>query len=131
MKSRGIAIIKTEACENRTINKDILTIIECNGFRIVRILEFLMDEKDFDFLRRDSLRKSYIDELRFYYLYKIHQLLILEVLIDTGEDEFFRKSTSIKASVRSKYTINYLINGIHIPTRDEFTEEYDYFTRKL
>lgn len=124
------ALIKTESYQCSSSRKFIEIAITEADILILRRKVFTLGLNEFNFLRRASLTKPYIDQLKTLYLDKEHELLELS-LARIPHDEMLTVLQRLKDRIRKQLTKNFLVNGIHIPDPDEITTERDYFSKLL
>jgi hypothetical protein len=85
-----------------------------------------INEREFMFLRRDSINKSYFDELMKNYCNQTHELIQLDLTRLNQSHRVFALDP-IRKAVREQYATSILINGIHIPTLNESLIENVYY----
>lgn len=124
------ALIKTESYKSSNSRRFIERAITEADILILRRRVFILGQNEFNFLRRASLTKPYIDELRTLYLDKEHELLELS-LAEIPNAEMLTALQRLKDRIRKQLTKNFLVNGIHIPDPEEITIESDYFSKLL
>ncbi len=119
-------LLKPDGLDLKEVRKYSLESMRSAEILIFQKKLWRINEREFMFLRRDSLNKDYFGELMKNYCNQTHELIQLDL---TQVNQSYRAfiMNHIRKSVREQYATNILINCIHIPTSRESLIENIYY----
>lgn len=130
MRNKYYLLLKPDCLDSKEMKLYTFDLLLKSNIYVIEKKVWKINEKEFLFLRRDSITKDYFDELYSNYCGQTHELLKLD-LTQIHSSERISTLYGIRNSIRTKYATNFLINGIHIPTLEEYRVETPFYEERL